>query len=155
MLLGLLWGARSLRGCVEQQSSQNGPPAFLQPSHGHRRPSLQDVAAHQELSAHTAGTEQHAEPPAEHTPGEGNGERGCCGLGICWGNARWCGRGRRREGRAALCPPSPQKEGGTAHPAWTVLSGEMRGFLLGGNVNLCLAGLRASSWGAVGASVLL
>jgi len=57
-------------------SPQNGPPAFLQPSHGHRGPSLQDVAAHQELSAHAAGSEQHTEPPAERTPGEGNGEKG-------------------------------------------------------------------------------
>lgn len=32
-------------------SSQNSPPVLLQPS-------LQDVAVHQELSAHTAGNEQ-------------------------------------------------------------------------------------------------
>ena len=60
----------------ESWEPQNGPPAFLQPSHGHRGPSLQDVAAHQELSAHAAGSEQHTEPPAERTPGEGNGEKG-------------------------------------------------------------------------------
>jgi len=46
-------------------------------------------------------------------------------------------------------------KGGAAPPGWMEPSGEMRGFLLGGNVNLCPAGVGASSRGAVGASVLL
>lgn len=117
-------------------SSQNGRPAFLQPSHGHCGPSLQDVAVHQELSAPSSTWSLLQSTQQGKVTGRG--------AAVGWGSAGVMHSAVGEEG-----------ERGTAQPAWMAPSGEMRGFLLGGNVNLCLVGLRASSRGALGASVLL